>query len=146
MSLTRFYYDIPFMDEPFFSGFQYDDQAIKSLDAELNEIEKGENSFGNSFQRTTNSVRTKDGVRTHDVKSYMTSDGREIIKETRRLGDQAYHVTKVKGTGGKERIVSGDLEGKQLEDFTAKWNSFDSASHTNRPTDAAIQDKQKMSA
>jgi hypothetical protein len=141
MSRRKSFFDSPFLDQYLFSG---------SKDGDEEHNEKKTNSFGKAdfngddgndddnnnddfssseqtFFQTTSSSKKGDGVRSHELNSYRTSDGKEITKETRKIGDQIHHVTTIKGPDAKDQAINSNLQGKDLEDFNSKWKSYDAS-------------------
>lgn len=117
----------PMIFRPSFPMFDFNDNEMKELQSELDKTNHGDDASGHSYSRSTFTTRTQDGIRTHDVKTYRAADGREITKEIRKLGDQAHQITKIKGSNSAEPAISANIEGKALEDFNTKWNSYESS-------------------
>lgn len=107
-------------------SMSFNDKDIKVLESELVGKDKNKGSEGHSYTHSTFTVQSSDGLKMHDVRSYRTMDGREIVKETRKLGDQIHEVTKITTGDSLEPKISANLEGQKLEEFNNKWNSYGS--------------------
>ncbi len=73
------------------------------------------------YTHSTHTTRRGNDARTHDIKTYRTNDGCEVVKETKRLGGQTLTTTTIKKGENEIAKTINSLEGKELDNFNTRW-------------------------
>lgn len=99
--------------------FDVSGNDMRELEEQLDS--NNESNLGEMYAHTKEYSKDGNQERSREIKSFRSSDGREVTKETKKLGDETLEITRVKEPDESSPKEIANLDGKQLEDFNRRW-------------------------